>query len=356
MIAAITTTTAILVGMSLSPIHADMTRRYAAQTWSIASLQDAFYRAIKQESQDFDPDVVFCRRSSPAGAKGIAQLMPSAHPTVDPCDPSAALAYAANWIAQMINQSDLRTAYASYNAGPGRVAQLKRDYGVYWEFYLPDETKQYLAIVDIQPLYYNAQSKLEHPTATYTNLEQEFGWTEFAKRNPNIYGPLGHTGYDFANAPVGTLNLSTVNGLVQYAGWRNVNGDPIDDGTGYGVCAIIRADDKTTHYYAHNALVNVSAGTRVTRGSILGQLGFTGKVVPKSEQGAHLHYEVRNQNNTPFDPRPYLVPQQPQPQPIDYHAQLEAELKGIIAAANEDAMRAAVRIERAKQALSKLAS
>lgn len=77
---------------------------------------DLFARQIEVES-NFNPDAV-----SPAGAVGIAQIVPEFHPGVDPRDPAAALEYAARWVArlhQRYGRYDL--ALAAYNAGPGNV-------------------------------------------------------------------------------------------------------------------------------------------------------------------------------------------------------------------------------------------
>ena len=51
---------------------------------------DIFVRQIDQES-NFDPNA----GPSPAGAEGIAQIVPHWHPGIDPWDPFASLTYAA---------------------------------------------------------------------------------------------------------------------------------------------------------------------------------------------------------------------------------------------------------------------
>src|SRR5262245_37654015 len=61
--------------------------RQAAQRQGIDP--DVFERQIQQES-GFNPSA-----RSPAGATGVAQIMPGYHPTVDPTDPYASLDYAA---------------------------------------------------------------------------------------------------------------------------------------------------------------------------------------------------------------------------------------------------------------------
>ena len=75
-----------------------------------------FVRQITAES-DFDPNAV-----SKAGAVGIAQIMPTLHPAVDPTDPYASLDYAARLMRGYIAHfGDWRRALIAYNAGPGRL-------------------------------------------------------------------------------------------------------------------------------------------------------------------------------------------------------------------------------------------
>jgi Transglycosylase SLT domain/Bacterial SH3 domain len=96
-------------------------RAYARAAAEAVGLNpDIFERQIQQES-DFDPDA-----ESPAGAVGIAQIMPSLHPNVDPHDPEASLDYAAQWMADLLRQFGGRydLALAAYNAGPGNVAEF----------------------------------------------------------------------------------------------------------------------------------------------------------------------------------------------------------------------------------------
>ena len=91
---------------------------------------DIFVRQINQES-GFNPVAV-----SPAGARGIAQIMPATAKGwgVDPSDPNAALAAAAKnmasyrntYLKQGLDDAEAyRRALAVYNAGPGAVAKYK---------------------------------------------------------------------------------------------------------------------------------------------------------------------------------------------------------------------------------------
>jgi soluble lytic murein transglycosylase-like protein len=75
-----------------------------------------FTRQITAES-DFNPYAI-----SKAGAVGIAQIMPSLHPEVDPTDPYASLDYAARLMrGYIVHFGDWRRALIAYNAGPGRL-------------------------------------------------------------------------------------------------------------------------------------------------------------------------------------------------------------------------------------------
>lgn len=106
---------------------------------------DYFYRQIELESAGFDPDVVQCRRDSPAGARGIAQIMPQFHPGVDPCDPRAALEYAADLMSTGIRLHGWRDALIAYNWGPGNLMTWQKN-GSRWSD-LPSETQRYIEII-----------------------------------------------------------------------------------------------------------------------------------------------------------------------------------------------------------------
>jgi hypothetical protein len=62
-------------------------------------------------------------------------------------------------------------------------------------------------------------------------------------------------------------------------------------GTG---CLYIKHDSGHETYYTHLNTINVSNGQRVEAGQQIGTMGWRGYVFPKSVDGTHLHYEVRN--------------------------------------------------------------
>lgn len=79
---------------------------------------------------------------SPAGALGVAQLMPGTARAlgVDPMDPSQAIPAAANYMRQNLNRfgGDVDKALAAYNWGPGNVSAKGMAA-------LPPETQAYIA-------------------------------------------------------------------------------------------------------------------------------------------------------------------------------------------------------------------
>ena len=87
-----------------------------------------FERQIQQES-GFAPDVVVGQRKSSAGAEGIAQLMPQYYPHVNRTDPAQSLHAGAQTMQQHLKTwgGDVRKALASYNAGPNRIRQLRKE-------------------------------------------------------------------------------------------------------------------------------------------------------------------------------------------------------------------------------------
>lgn len=111
---------------------------------------DRFVRQIGVESVDYAVNVIECRLDSPAGARGIAQLMPIHWSQVDPCNPHAALDYAArlmrgHWDYWLSKGYDADTAYglalSSYNAGRQATIDGLAGKKAWWPF---AETVQYL--------------------------------------------------------------------------------------------------------------------------------------------------------------------------------------------------------------------
>lgn len=106
-----------------------------------------------------------------------------------------------------------------------------------------------------------------------------FGWPAGETYlSGNDYFP-GHYGIDIA-AVEGAPIYAAASGVVIKAarGWNN----------GYGNYVVIDHCNGYTTLYAHLSVINVSAGTVVGRGAVIGASGNTG-----NSFGAHLHFEVR---------------------------------------------------------------
>lgn len=87
-----------------------------------------------------------------------------------------------------------------------------------------------------------------------------------------------HKAIDIANRGGGPI-LAADSGTVVASGW---------DGSGYGNRVVVDHGNGTLTLYAHMSVLQVSAGQRVNRGDVVGQMGSTGR-----STGVHLHFEVR---------------------------------------------------------------
>jgi len=95
-----------------------------------------------------------------------------------------------------------------------------------------------------------------------------------------------HPGLDMT-APLGTPIYSIEAGLVEFADSSLL---------GYGRHVIINHEHGIQSLYGHMSEVKTVAGTRVSRGELIGKVGSTG-----FSSGNHLHLEIR-QNGAPMNP------------------------------------------------------
>lgn len=110
-------------------------------------------------------------------------------------------------------------------------------------------------------------------------LTQHFGYTEFARAG-GYGGIYGHNGVDFRSV-IGTPVLSAESGTVLGVGDTDVG----CRGASYGKWILVRYDNHLATIYAHLSSINIVAGTRVTRGTVIGYSGVTGYAT-----GPHLHF------------------------------------------------------------------
>lgn len=103
----------------------------------------------------------------------------------------------------------------------------------------------------------------------------------FGIRNDPFTGGLAmHEGLDFT-ASTGTAVVATAKGTVVRSGWD----------VGYGNLVEVQHAEGFSTRYAHLSKRLVQPGDQVERGSILGEVGSTGR-----STGPHLHYEVFNKD------------------------------------------------------------
>lgn len=98
-----------------------------------------------------------------------------------------------------------------------------------------------------------------------------------ARMHPILKYTREHKGVDFA-APIGTKVRSSGDGVIEFIGRQR----------GYGNVIVVRHRNDITTLYAHlHGFANdLSVGTRVVQGEVIGFVGATGMAT-----GPHLHYE-----------------------------------------------------------------
>ena len=108
--------------------------------------------------------------------------------------------------------------------------------------------------------------------------------------NRKIFGKSGfHSGIDL-HASYGETVKAADGGTVTKAGTSG----------GYGKLVVIRHDNGTETYYAHNSSLLVSVGQKVYQGQAIAKAGSTGR-----SSGVHCHFEVRIRG-TAVNPLNYL--------------------------------------------------
>lgn len=95
--------------------------------------------------------------------------------------------------------------------------------------------------------------------------------------------------------------VSHSDGIV--VGVRNNYTTTDKTGVSYGNYVKIKHDNGYYTLYAHlkYGSVSVKVGDRVSKGQVIGYMGNTGH-----SNGAHLHFEVRNENDIKIDPTPFI--------------------------------------------------
>ena len=106
----------------------------------------------------------------------------------------------------------------------------------------------------------------------------------------NIFGSYSYHGGIDIKVSYGQSIKAADGGTVSFAGWKGT----------YGKLVIIKHDNGTQTYYAHNSSLLVSAGDKVYQGQVIAKGGSTGR-----STGNHCHFEVRV-NGKAVNPLNYL--------------------------------------------------
>ncbi len=115
-----------------------------------------------------------------------------------------------------------------------------------------------------------------------SRITQQFGYTEFARANTNIYGKPFHDGLDLG-LPIGSKIYSAAGGEVIGVG----NTDLVRSCRSWGQWVMIRHFNGLTTLYAHLSLPTVTVGDIVSQGDLIAYSGNTG-----ISTGPHLHFSV----------------------------------------------------------------
>ncbi len=127
------------------------------------------------------------------------------------------------------------------------------------------------------------------PGRTWVDPTYRYGSTQNGLREP-------HSGVEFVNSS-GTPVLAAADGEVIVAG-DDLNAIYAEYPNFYGKLVILEHDvpeleEPLYTVYAHLSEVLAGIGERVSRGDLIGRVGFTGVA-----EGSHLHFEVRLAENT----------------------------------------------------------
>ena len=114
-------------------------------------------------------------------------------------------------------------------------------------------------------------------------ITQYFGGTEFAARNAAVYGGRAyHPGVDLG-APRGTPIYAPLTATVRATG----NTDLVPGCYSWGKWTLLDHSNGLSTLYAHQDVISVSPGQKVSTGEIIGYVGNTG-----FSTGPHLHFTV----------------------------------------------------------------
>lgn len=204
-----------------------------------------------------------------------------------------------NVIAHVMHIFSLQVNFKNTHAGDKLLVAYDDDEDVIAvEFFQGSKTYTAIQYVNAQGVveYFSPQGEsmkkaFNRYPVKYTHINSLFN---MHRMHPVSHVIRPHTGVDLAGA-LGTPVYSIGDGQVTFIGWEGA----------YGNIVKIQHNEKYSSMYAHllRFAPNLSKGTRVKRGQLIGYLGQTGNAT-----GPHVHFEVRIYN-VPVDPLTVKLPQ-----------------------------------------------
>ncbi len=168
-------------------------------------------------------------------------------------------------------------------------------------------------------------------------------WKMYPVDNVIINGTFGqdYGGYKHRGLDLGCLNVDDPPFIYAPADGTVV--DFSNDGSfGIGVCL----DHEGTEWYslfAHLGVSYVSIGQKVKAGTLIGKMGWTGTVEPKSKWGTHLHWQVCKTTTFPRD-----ISQSADPLSFPFETNVTPEIPAAQSGFSEATIRGWIREEIAK--------
>lgn len=155
----------------------------------------------------------------------------------------------------------------------------------------------FAGLLCFQTVFAEAEEEWLWPVAGFYNISSGFGQRSFSyHKGIDIAGPE-------ANIIKDALILASKSGTVIETGetcsHNYAKSTSCGCGDGYGNYVYIQHEDRTVSRYGHMSHVLAKPGQIVKQGDILGHVGSTG-----SSSGFHLHFEIRDTEDTPVNPMP----------------------------------------------------